>query len=429
MGVDGFCMLADFGMDYNFAMLPLRINAQRFQKDFAELAQIGATGDGGVHRPTFSESHLAARAWFRQRILADGLEFHQDAAGNHSAILRAQDPNAQTLLLGSHLDSVPNGGRFDGALGVLAALEVLRTARDAGLDLPVHLEAIDFTDEEGTFIGLLGSQALTGKLLPASLANPRGGRAAFEVGLARAGLSEPNFQRAARPRASLLAFLELHIEQGPRLVAAKADIGIVTNIAGINAHSLTFTGRADHAGTTPLDARRDAGLGAAAFLLRAHAEIQREFPNCVINFGQISFFPGAYNIVPERAELAMEYRAPSQLELEMLKSRLIELAQQTAQQYHLKLENEENGCVRATPCSLKVQEAFATACNTLNLRCTRLTSGAGHDTMALAQICPAGMIFIPSSGGSHNPNEFAKWEDCVNGANAMLHAALELIKG
>ncbi|NUM47747.1 MAG: Zn-dependent hydrolase [Anaerolineales bacterium] len=409
-------------------MQTLRINSSRLQKDFDELAQIGTTGDGGVNRPTFSESHLAARAWFRARTLADGLEFRQDAAGNHSAILRTPQPDAKTLLLGSHLDSVPNGGRFDGALGVLAALEVLRTVKEAGLDLPVHLEAIDFTDEEGTLIGLMGSQALIGKLSPAELAKPRGGRAPFEEGLTRAGLDEAVIPTAARSRESLVAFLEIHIEQGPRLQTSKCDIGIVTNIVGINANKLTFTGRADHAGTTPMDARRDAGLGAATLMLRAREEVMRDFQNCVINFGQISFSPGAYNIVPERAELAMEYRAPSQLELEMLKSRLIDIAQQTAQQLNLKLESEESGCVRATPCSLKVQDAFTAACNTLNLRATRLTSGAGHDTMSLAQICPAGMIFIPSTGGSHNPGEFARWEDCVNGANVLLQAALELAK-
>lgn len=409
-------------------METLQINSPRLQKDFDALAQIGTTGNGGVHRPTFSENHLAARAWFRERALAEGLEFRQDAIGNHSAILRAKNPDAKTLLLGSHLDSVPNGGRFDGALGVLAALEVLRTVRDAGLDLPVHLEAIDFTDEEGTLIGLMGSQALIGKLSPAELTKPRGGREAFEEGLARAGLDEAIIPTAARSRESLAAFLEIHIEQGPRLQTSKCDIGIVTNIVGINAYKLTFIGRADHAGTTPMDARRDAGLGAATLMLRAREEVMRDFQNCVINFGQISFSPSAYNIVPERAELAMEYRAPSQLELEMLKSRLMDLAQQTAQQLNLKLETVENGCVRATPCSLKVQDAFTAACSTLNLRCTRLTSGAGHDTMSLAQITPAGMIFIPSTGGSHNPNEFAHWEDCVNGANVLLHAALELAK-
>src|SRR3990170_2577866 len=159
------------------------INPDRFRNDFDALAQIGATGDGGVNRPALSEAHLEARRWFLARAAEAGLETHLDGAGNHSAILRAADPSARTLLLGSHLDSVPNGGRFDGALGVTAALEVLRAARDAGLSLPIHLEAIDFTDEEGTLCELLGSRALTGVLTAEHLKTPRGGRANLEAGL------------------------------------------------------------------------------------------------------------------------------------------------------------------------------------------------------------------------------------------------------
>jgi beta-ureidopropionase / N-carbamoyl-L-amino-acid hydrolase len=142
----------------------LRINSGRLQADFDALAQIGATGDGGVHRPALGEAHLQARRWFRGRILEAGLAFRTDGAGNHSALLRCGPEGAPSLLLGSHLDSVPYGGRFDGALGVLAALEVVRTIQEAGLSLPFHLEAIDFTDEEGTLVGLLGSSALGGKL-------------------------------------------------------------------------------------------------------------------------------------------------------------------------------------------------------------------------------------------------------------------------
>ena len=154
----------------------LRIDPNRMLSAFDELAAIGSTGDGGVHRPTFSEAHLAARARFRQMIEAAGLSFRTDGAGNHSAFLPCGPEDAPTLLIGSHLDSVPNGGRFDGALGVMAALEVLRTVKDHGLHLNFHLEAIDFTDEEGTLVGLLGSSALAGRLYPDILENPRGGR-------------------------------------------------------------------------------------------------------------------------------------------------------------------------------------------------------------------------------------------------------------
>ncbi|HET7179562.1 MAG TPA: M20/M25/M40 family metallo-hydrolase, partial [Chryseosolibacter sp.] len=168
----------------------LRVNADRMQAAFDELAQIGATIDGGVNRPTFSEDHLAARQWFRQLAEKAGLEFRTDGAGNHSAFLACGKENVPTLLLGSHLDSVPTGGRFDGALGVMAAFEVLRTVKDMGMDLNVNLEAIDFTDEEGTLVGLMGSAALAGHLSPDHVQTPRGGRENLVAGMARAGLSE-----------------------------------------------------------------------------------------------------------------------------------------------------------------------------------------------------------------------------------------------
>src|SRR5689334_2025519 len=202
----------------------MRVNAGRMQAAFDELAQIGATPEGGVHRPTFSEAHLAARKWFRAQIENAGLEFCTDGAGNHSAFLASSlalsgaagevEARPKTLLLGSHLDSVPNGGRFDGALGVMAAFEVLRTIKDAGLKLKLNLEAIDFTDEEGTLVGLLGSAALAGRLRPEVLQNPRGGRDALLAGMERAGVSEASMLGASRPRDSLAGYLELHIEQG-----------------------------------------------------------------------------------------------------------------------------------------------------------------------------------------------------------------------
>src|SRR5215475_8469101 len=163
----------------------LRVDADRLRADFDALAAIGATPEGGVHRPALGEANLAARAWFLERASAAGLETRVDAAGNHSAVLPTEVLGGPTLLLGSHLDSVPNGGRFDGALGVVAALHVLRAVQDAGLRLPVALEAIDFTDEEGTLVGLLGSGALTGTLRKQSLLAPRGGRKALVAGLAR----------------------------------------------------------------------------------------------------------------------------------------------------------------------------------------------------------------------------------------------------
>jgi N-carbamoyl-L-amino-acid hydrolase len=415
-------------------MYDLRIDEARFRADLEALAEIGSTGDGGVHRPALGEAHLAARAWLRERVAAAGLELQVDGAGNHFARLACGPEGAPSLLLGSHLDSVPRGGRFDGALGVVAALEVLRVVREAGLSLPVHLEAVDFTDEEGTLVGLLGSSALAGTLHAEHLRDPRGGREALEAGLERAGLTEAGLLASSRrdlpsrgDTATLVGYLEMHIEQGRRLVDAAADMGIVTAIVGIGSYRLVFLGRADHAGTTPMKARRDAGLGASAFVLAVRERVLRDFPGCVANVGEMRFVPGAFNIVPARAEVALEYRAPRAGEMERLGAALIAEAHAAADRYALGLEVEWLDQHDPAPMDERAQAALVAAADALGLAHIPLTSGAGHDAQSLAGLCPTGMVFVPSvDGASHSPREFTRWEDCVNGANVLLQAALRM---
>ena len=402
----------------------LRIHSDRMLASFNELASIGATAEGGVHRPTFSEAHLTARRWFREQIERSGLKFHMDGAGNHSAILGDQN---QTLLLGSHLDSVPNAGRFDGALGVTAALEVLRTVKDNGIPLKVRLEAIDFTDEEGTLVGLLGSAALTGHLHPELLQNPRGGRDNLMEGMQRAGLTEASMLRTARPSDSLAGYLELHIEQGKRLERSGINIGIVSAIVGISSYRLSFIGRADHAGTTTMPDRLDASLGASAFTLAARELVMKDFPNCVVNVGKMEFMPGAFNIVPAQVDVSLEFRAANESEFDNLDSALLALAQTEAKRFGLELKADFRGRHSPTPMSDSVQRAFADSCEELGLTHTSLVSGAGHDGQSFAGICPMGMVFVPSvNGTSHSPYEFTKWEDCVNGADVLLRTVLRL---
>jgi N-carbamoyl-L-amino-acid hydrolase len=413
----------------NEDLASLRINPDRFRADFEALAEIGSTGDGGVHRPALGEAHLAARAWFRRQIEAAGLVFRIDGAGNHSAALACGPAGAPTLLLGSHLDSVPYGGRFDGPLGVLAALEALRVVGEAGVSLPVHLEAIDFTDEEGTLVGELGSGALAGVLPTEALRSPRAGRAALEADLARAGLTEAGILGARRDPASLAGYLELHIEQGARLLEAGIDIGVVTGIVGIGSAWLTFTGRADHAGTTPMSERRDAAQGASAFTLAA-CEIVDGFPDCTVNVGDVHLQPGAFNIVPARATLGLEYRAPDPAGMDRLEAALLARAGEEAERYGLGLEVERLSPAHPAAMSDAIQRACVAAAESLGLTHRPLVSFAGHDGQALAAVCPAGMIFVPSVGGaSHSAREFTRWEDCVNGANVLLGAALRFAEG
>ncbi len=417
----------------------LRINATRMRADFEALAQIGATGDGGVHRPAFSEAHLAARAWFREQIHKAGLETRVDGAGNHSAFLKCAVPlpyassvldkggDTKTLLLGSHLDSVPYGGRFDGALGVISALEVLRTVKEAGASLSMNLEAIDFTDEEGTLIGLTGSSALAGKLKAEDLQKPRGGRERLVEGMMRAGLTDESMLSAARPAASLGGYLEVHIEQGRRLEKARTNIGIVSSIVGIASLRLVFIGRADHAGTTPMRDRLDAGAGASAFALAVREIVMNDFPDCVVNVGNMVFTPGAFNIVPARVEVSFESRAPTFNEFYQLRKAIFERLEKDAGWHKLLVDIKPGGEHLPTPMSVQAKSACTEACDALGLTHMPLVSYAGHDAQSLADLCPVGMIFVPSvAGASHSPRELTQWEDCVNGANVLLQAALRL---
>jgi len=409
----------------------LRINADRMLAAFNELALIGATADGGVNRPTFSKAHLEARKWFRAQIEAGGLEFRTDGAGNHSAVLARSraggEIEAPTLLLGSHLDSVPNGGRFDGALGVMAAFEVLRTIKGAGIPLKFTLEAIDFTDEEGTLVGLLGSAALAGRLHPEVLQNPRGGRETLLAGIRRAGVSEEGMLSAARPQESLVGYLEVHIEQGKRLERAGIQVGIVSAIVGICSYRLTFLGRADHAGTTTMEDRLDASLGASEFTLAARDIVINDFRDCVVNVGNMEFSPGAFNIVPARVDVSLEFRSADEEKFQRLDSLLLAHAQEAAKRFNLELNVESLGKHSPSVMDNRVRDTFASACDDLGFNYLSLSSGAGHDGQSFDGVCPAGMIFVPSvDGASHSAREFTKWDDCVNGANVLLQTVLKL---
>jgi N-carbamoyl-L-amino-acid hydrolase len=421
-------------------------------RSFNQLAEIGATEDGGVNRPALSAAHLAARSWFRAEVEGAELEFRMDGAGNHSAYVAAsraaakQPPNeqitspsvpvrtssystsglAKTLLIGSHLDSVPNGGRFDGALGVIAALEVLKTVKENHIPLKFNLEALDFTDEEGTLVGLLGSAALAGRLKPEALKNPRSGRECLVEGLQRAGLSEAGIFSAARKKESLAGYLELHIEQGKRLERSGIQIGIVSAIVGIRSYRVSFIGRADHAGSTLMTDRADASLGASAFTLAARELVMKDFPDCVVNVGKMEFTPGAFNIVPARVDVALEFRSADEDQFERLDSALMSCAREQGAKFDLHLEIEPFGKYAPNLMSADMQTSFAASCDALGLSHVTLASGAIHDGQSFDGICPIGMIFVPSvDGASHAPREFTRWDDCVNGANVLLQTVLK----
>jgi len=259
------------------------------------------------------------------------------------------------------------------------------------------------------------------------LQSPRGGRKNLVKGMERAGLSDESMLNAARPKESLAGYLELHIEQGKRLERAGIDVGIVSAIVGIWSYRLSFIGRTDHAGTTTMDDRLDASLGASAFTLAVRELVMKEFQNCVVNVGKMDFTPGAFNIVPAQVDVSLEFRSPDEEEFKRLDAALLLLANTEAARFGLELKIRFLGKHSPSIMSDVVRDAYASACDKLGLSHASLTSGAGHDGQSLADLCPVGMIFVPSvDGASHSPREFTKWEDCVNGANVLLQAALRL---
>ena len=405
----------------------LQVNAERLLADINALAQIGATPDGGVERLAMSENDVAGRQWFEQRVISSGLEFHADGGGNLSAILRCADPHAKTLMAGSHLDTVPNGGRYDGVLGVLSALESLRTIRESGLNLPVHLEAISFTDEEGSLLYLFGSRSLIGQLHSDQFGNSRGGVQGVMDGMQRLGLTVEGMAQAKRDPSTLAGYVELHIEQGARLEEAGLNIGVVTSIVGIRDFWLTYTGKANHAGTTPMDRRADALWGASAFVQRASAIVKSQFHPGVMNVGEISAKPGAFNIVPAEVKFAFEIRHGTPDALEQMQTDLLALAHVIAEEYNLGLHIEPAGGYPPALMSERVLSAVESSADELGLTHTRLLSFAGHDAESLSHIIPAGMIFVPSIAGiSHSPKEFTHPHDLVNGANVLLNTLVRL---
>ncbi len=405
----------------------LTINQDRFLADLRELARIGATAAGGLSRPALTVHDIEARQWYRGKIAGAGLDYALDGAGNQSAILWGDPPGDKRILAGSHLDSVPNGGRYDGALGLLVAFEALRTLKDHDIRPPLTLEALNFTDEEGAIMGLMGSRALAGQLAAADLERTKIAPRELTARLDALGISRESMLAARRD--DILAWVELHIEQGARLEDGNIDIGVVDAIVGIRSLKLTLSGEAAHAGTKPMKQRRDALWGAAQFVLRARKHVMDNYSPGVCNIGMIDAKPGAFNIVPAQVDLALEFRHGSSEEMDAMGDDLLGLLEECAREFDLRASFAETPAVHPARMSETVMAAIERAAAALGLSHRRMLSFAGHDTQSLAQVCPAAMFFVPSARGiSHNPKEFTSDADCVNGANLMLHTLLELIE-
>ncbi|MBC6956496.1 MAG: Zn-dependent hydrolase [Chloroflexi bacterium] len=405
----------------------VKINAERLLAALDEQAAIGRTPDGGLSRTSLSDADLDVRAWFAERARSGGLMVRTDGAGNQHAVFASPRPAAPTVLIGSHLDSVPNGGRFDGALGVVAGLEVALTLADVRAELPFHVEVVNFTDEEGTRLGLLGSTAMCGMLTSETLDRVRMGRAELDAALERVGCSCDTALSARRDFSDVLAYFEAHIEQGTRLERAGDDIGVVTAIVGIHSFWLTFGGQAAHAGTRPIPDRRDAFMGAAQFAQGARQLVLERFSPGVCNVGAVQVEPGAFNIVPASARIAFEFRHGDPATLGAMEEALLALARQAADDHGLTLEITPAGGAEPALMDSRLVDIVERAAEQAGLKRQRLMSFAGHDAQMLARVTPSVMLFVPCKDGiSHNPAEYCAPEDCVNAAQVILNSVLLL---
>lgn len=409
---------------------PLRVNFPRLQADVEALAAIGRREDHGLYRMAFTDGDMQARDWLAGRIRAAGLELYVDGAANVHARL-GWDGERPSVMTGSHLDTVPGAGHLDGALGVLVGLECLRTLKEAGLPLSHPLEAVAFTDEEGRFGGMFGSQAVCGRLTPERIHTARDLDGVGVVdAMAAHGLNAMDALRAQRRPESLHAFLELHIEQGPVLDRAGVKIGVVEGIVGLFKWNVRLIGVANHAGTTPMDMRRDAFQGLAEFAGEIPRILEEDGgTRSVATIGRVELVPGAANVVPGRAEFSLEVRDTDPAVLERLGLAFRRALSAIARRRDLMFEFDVLSALEPVKCDPLVMHAIAEAAKRLGAGHMTLPSGAAHDTQMLAGLTRAGMIFVPSrEGRSHSPAEWTAWEDIETGANVALNALYALAR-
>jgi beta-ureidopropionase / N-carbamoyl-L-amino-acid hydrolase len=398
----------------------IEINPARLLATLEALRNIGRCGTG-VHRPALTPADLEARLWLRARLAELGFDARLDRFGT---VLGRAPGDAPAILIGSHTDTVPQGGWLDGALGVAYALEIATARAEALGATAARVDVVSFQDEEGTFVPLLGSQAFIGAITeaePFAQAQSLDGRRLGEA-LAVDPIRAQPILRLDTSRT--LAFLEAHIEQGPRLEAQNLPVGIVTAIVGIRRLHFAIEGRADHAGTTPMGLRRDAG---AAALRLAVAILDRlnagRGPDTVWNIGHVALRPGAANVVPAAAEFIVEVRDVEEKLLDMLEAAIRERAAADAVATGLPMTVERTAAIPATLMTPRLADAFAASAAAMGAGSMRLSSGAGHDAMMLARRVPAAMLFVPSIGGrSHHVSEDTRTEDIITGAQVMAGA-------
>jgi len=401
-----------------------RVNGARVNQHLTELSRFGANPQGGVSRVAFTQADIEARAFAADLMRQAGLDARIDTVGNIIGTRAGTQPGTLPILFGSHIDSVPEGGNYDGDVGSMSAIEVAQTLAERSYRNRHPLHVAIWCDEES---GLTGSRGYIGDLRAEELRRPGRDGVPLADKIRRIGGDPERVAEARHAAGSVAAYIELHIEQGGILDEKGIEIGIVEGIVGIHHYDVTIKGFANHAGTTPMDRRRNAMLAAAELVLVVDRVVRSVPGRQVGTVGRLLVKPGAPNVIPGQVDLTVELRDLSTEKIESLWTRIHAEGQEIARRYETTLAYERQ---HANPPALSdpgVRALIADAVAGLGLSSQPMPSGAGHDAQDLAQICPMGMIFVPSVKGiSHSPVELTRAQDVTNGANVLLQTVLRL---
>ncbi|TVZ40431.1 N-carbamoyl-L-amino-acid hydrolase [Alteromonadaceae bacterium 2753L.S.0a.02] len=409
--------------------MTFKINLDRVKNDIYTIGRYGYNAeDQGVYRQGFTDEDIKARAWLQQQFDAEGLVSDMDGAGN--VIGRWGSSDNKALIIGSHLDSVPAGGMFDGVLGVVAGFECIRVIKENNIPLKHAVEVIATSEEEGRFGGMLGAQALSGdlKLDWLERAKDAGGEMLRDA-MARYHMPYHKAMEAARDPNDLIGFLELHIEQGPVLEQTGNTIGVVEGISGVFKWKVKLIGKADHAGTAPMNLRSDAFMGVADFAHEIARIIDEEGTDkSRLTIGSVELKPGFAHTVPGKAEFTLVGRDMSESVMTAIADSCRKVLSAIARRHKLMFEYEQMSWLAPRHCSPEMMELLQKHSQAMDFKTLVMPSGAGHDAQFFTDITPTGLLFVPSVGGvSHAPDEWTHWHDVEKGCNVLLNAVLELV--
>lgn len=403
------------------ANAPIRVNGARLNGWLSQFDAIGRT-PSGINRVAYSEADLAGRAFTMNLYRESGLTPRIDAAGNIMARVPGTDATRKPILIGSHVDSVTDGGNYDGPVGTFAAIEVARTLREHNIRLRHPLDVVVWQNEEG---GTIGSKVVIDELTDADLDKVARSGKTIREGTALIGGDVSRLKETVLQRGDLTCYIELHIEQGGLLEKAGLQIGVVQGIVGLRWFEVTITGFANHAGATPMDQRQDAMLAAAKFTVAINEAITREPGRQVATVGRVNVSPNTTNVIPGQVVLTIDLRDLDSAKLTHFTSVFERLAHEIGMASNTTFAFKQLIDSKPAISDERVMRFIELSATDLGLSQQRMPSGAGHDAQEIAHIAPMAMIFIPSVGGiSHSPKEFSKPDDITNGANVLLNAVL-----